>query len=334
MIDTDPYLLRAAGAEDQGALRSLFEAVPPSGPALVARNQRESEWIAGAPKSSPDEAQACIAEHTGRPVAHAELRSLRMRLAGDPARLGELAAVCTQRAHLRGLPAPGLTVALLRQLLDLGKDDPADLGAFALFDGPLWRIAGRFLGFEMVRWFATLERAPGAGDTRLPTGVEFLDDFDEQVLWLYDRACLSWSVSALRDADYLTWRVAEHPRRRYRTLGMRDAEGILRGYAVTTLQSAEDGLRLWIADWLIPHEEHGVGAGLLDGVLSLARSSGAGRIIAGFPEWSPWHLWFQEAGFAHRPGDWLLGVRTRQRSCDSFVMRDSWWHQPLDLGLV
>ena len=117
-----------------------------------------------------------------------------------------------------------------------------------------WRIGKTFLRYEVVRTQTVLAREPDpAGEA--PPEVERLERFDHQARWLYDRCAGAFGASTIRDAEYLNWRFVENPFHDYTLYGVRDAQGVLRGYAVYRLADWKLPRMGVIVDWLVPPGE-------------------------------------------------------------------------------
>jgi hypothetical protein len=141
-------------------------------------------------------------------------------------------------------------------------------------------------------------------------------------------------ASAIRDAAYLNWRFADHPRQRYAMHGVSDSNGTLRGLCIA--RRADFVQRnLWcIADWLVPEDEPHVAEALLARTLRSAREADAHAAALILPEWSPWHLWFQERGFLAHPTPYRTVARPFNKRFDLEWLRTSWWYQWGDSDLV
>jgi hypothetical protein len=185
-------------------------------------------------------------------------------------------------------------------------------------------LGKRHLEHELLRVSCLLAREPGSGPRALPEGVEELARFGPEADVLYACCATHWHASAIRDAAFLNWRFAEHPARRFRLLGVRGGD-VLRGYAV---YHSDPGLlsgQALVMDWLVLPGDEEASERLLAGCLSCARADGAAGLLASFPEWSPWSLYFQERGFLHHPSEYLEVVRSSVPRFDMLWLRDNWW---------
>jgi hypothetical protein len=192
----------------------------------------------------------------------------------------------------------------------------------------------RTLGFDVVRTQTVLAREvePGAGT--LPAGVETLARFDHQARWLWDRANGSFGASAIRDEGFLNRRLRGAVGARYRVLCVRDGEGVLRGYAAWTRAPWLEKDRLTVVDWLVPANEPEAGDVLLAALRAAAQGEGARAIDLVLPDWSPWFVRFQRAGFRVLPSDLLLLAKEHDRRFDDIWLREHWWYTLADGALV
>ncbi|MEE8469432.1 MAG: hypothetical protein V3T22_13310 [Planctomycetota bacterium] len=197
------------------------------------------------------------------------------------------------------------------------------------------RLGERRLGYETTRSQLALVRGlERARLPRSPGGVTPLARFDEQVQWLYERCASGFGASTVRDERWMNWRYVERPDVDYLRLGVRDADGTLRGLLVgRVLEHGERTVGL-VADWLVPPAEPAVGEALLAAFGDHAASAGAEALALWIPEWSPWFARLQDAGFRVVPTDWDLVTRSFRRALDPSFLRESWWLQPGDSDLV
>jgi hypothetical protein len=267
-----------------------------------------------------------VAQYAGLPA--------RVWIAGRESVFTQIVDSMVHPDHRRGLKRPGLFVKVGQLFLDSVGGPAKDLVCWGMPVEPAWRIGQAFLKYELVRTQTLLGREPGPGPTDLPEGVEVLERFDHQARWLWDRCCGDWGASTIRDDTYLNWRFVERPDKTYRILGVRDDEGVLRGYAIYHFGNWIMPDMALLVDWLVPPGEPAVGEALQRAFLACARSDGAkiaGTII---PDWSPWFDIFQQWGFLVWPSDLLHVGRNYLRKFDMLWLRDHWWYQLGDTDLV
>jgi hypothetical protein len=141
---------------------------------------------------------------------------------------------------------------------------------------------GRYLRARSGAWWALSGLAPAidlglraasAYTWRRSRGrtVQVLPDFDERFDALWQRAAESAPVIGERSAEFLRWRYAACPLRRYVTLGLLPTHGDrLQGYAVCFVHDGQ----VAVAD-LLTDGSDGAEGDLLAGVLSWSRREGA-----------------------------------------------------------
>ena len=115
---------------------------------------------------------------------------------------------------------------------------------------------------------------------------------------------------------------------------MRDAEGVLRGYAVYKFGDWVLPNMGLVVDWLVPYDEPEVAELLLRAVQARAAADGAAVAATIFPEWAPWFAWIQERGFLVHPSHYFMVARNFERRYDMLWLRDHWWYQLADTDLV
>ena len=232
-----------------------------------------------------------------------------------------------------GLKNPGAYVSAMKALFDGYGGVQGDLVYYGWPTRAGWRLAKEKLKAEVVRTQHVLAleldsahatRFPGSGSPGLT--LERLERFDHQARWLWDRTCPAWGASVVRDEAFLNWRFVEHPEaREYTLFGVRDGEGILRGFAAYRLSDRFKPNSAWLVDWLVPTEEPAVGELLLGAALSRARTDGASRLATQLVEWSPWFETFQRWGFRVEDARTFLWMRGFARKFDELWLRDQWW---------
>lgn len=319
--------IREVHPEDAQAVLAACELVPSLAPRL-AQSLDEWRW---AHERNPAGGRRVAGFADGRVVAHAAAVAHVVWLGGRERTFAELVDTFVV-PEASGDVAAGELYGRLVQALVAPSEGPVDERTL-LYGWPApeeWKRGRDALGYEVVRTQTVLTHELAAGPTEPPEGVETIERFDEQARWLWDRCSGAFGASIRRDATLLNWRFVEHPSRRYRVFGARDAEGTLRGYAVYR-QAAwprdEGGL---IVDWLVPPEEPEVGELLLRAVLARARREGMERVSTIVPEWSPWFASFQTWGFLVLDAGKLLFARPTVRKFDDLWLRENWWFTGAD----
>ena len=282
----------------------------------------ERSWLRAA---NPAGTHTLAAFQGDRRLASATLVQRRVWAVGKERCFGELV----------GLEGSRELVLVLRGLLDAHGGPAGATVVYGRPDATHGKLLGRMLGFETVRSETLLLReldggADGSDAPRAaPADVERLARFDDDARWLFERCSGEFGAAAIRDASYLNWRFCERPERDYVVLGVRDAERVLRGYAVlargTSLLAGGTGEEWALADWLVPPAEAGVGELLLRGALAEVRAARGRRLVLLLPEWSPWFDVFQTWGFLVAPARSFLLAKSSTRRFDDLWLRESWW---------
>jgi hypothetical protein len=229
----------------------------------------------------------------------------------------------------------GLFVRTARAFFEEYGGRDRDLVHYGWPVGRALEIGQRALGYDVLRAQDLLAAELSPADAGpLPEGAALLADFDRQARWLYDRCCGDWGASGVRDAEYLEWRYARHPRHRYEALGVRDGEGQLRGLAVLRVADwIRPDLGL-VVEWLVPPGEPEAGELLLAGARAHLARRGASALVALLPEWSAWFATFQEWGLRVHPSPYVTVARSFHPRYDTLWLRDHWWYQLGDSDLV
>ena len=119
------------------------------------------------------------------------------------------------------------------------------------------------------------ERRRDAGGVVIQPASGFTPEYDG----LWERARASYAMCVRRDRDYLAWKYARCPHRRYDVLEARRG-GELEGFAVSRHDDYR-GLRLgWIVDVFADAADHAAKDALLGGVLDAFRAAGVARAQA------------------------------------------------------
>lgn len=296
------------------------------------RTFEEWEW---AHTKNPGGVRLWLAIWAGQVVAQYGSQPSRTWIDGEERVFAQIIDSMVHPEHRRGLKRPGLFVQVAHEMLSATCGPDRDLVTYGWPNPQAWRIGKAFLGYEMVRMQCFLSRRIDEGPRELPDEVEELHSFDHQARWLYDRCSGPWGASIIRDETFLNWRFFEHPRFEYQALGVRDDEGILRGYAVVrTAQWHLPERSLIVMDWLVPPDEVSVGLSLREGLMALGRQLDAAVTLATFPEWSPWFARFQEWGWLVYPSDYLMSGRNNVAKHDMYWLRDNWWYQLAEMDII
>jgi hypothetical protein len=163
------------------------------------------------------------------------------------------------------------------------------------------------------------ERRRTAGDVVVQPASGFTPEYDA----LWERARASYAMCVRRDRDYLAWKYARCPHRRYDVLEARRG-GELEGFAVSRHEDYR-GLRLgWIVDVFADAAHHAARDALLGGVLDAFRAAGVARAQA-FAMNGALGEDLRRRGFRRQRSPMQFCVRTRVES-DAVLADRGRWH--------
>jgi len=319
--------IRPLRPEDHAALFALHRRCAEGGLRQPAPTREAWGW---AFERSPHGAHVVVAARGERIVAELGVVQVPTWIDARVADFGCVLAARIDPELRRGLRRPLPLLEAARTLIGtLGAPD-RDPVLYGWPDDRTLRLAFRRFAAEVVRPELELVREPGAGALEAPAGVAPIERFGEQARWLYERCSGAFGASTLRHADWAEWRFVDVPGREYARLGVRDGDGILRGWAICAERRGGGSAELRIVDWLVPPAEPEAGAALVAGALALARARGLARVVATIPERSPWFGALQGLGFTVRAGARVLAARNFDRRFDDLWLRAHWWVQPSD----
>lgn len=299
-------------------------------PEHVDRTRSQWEYLF---KRNPAGWRIYLALCGGQAVAQYAAVPIRMWVNAKERRFAQIVDSMVHPEHRRGLKRPGLFVQTALPFFEAYGGRDRDLVHYGWPVENAWRIGRTFLKYEVVRTQTVLAREP-RGEDGMPAEVERLASFDHQAQWVFDRCCGDWGASAIRDESFLNWRFVENPFHSYEIFGVRDAEGLLRGYAVYRFCDWKLPRMGIIVDWLVPPGEPEVGELLRRAVDARAAENRATTVALFLPEWSPWFERFQSWGFMVWPTDYYMVGRNFHPRYDMRWLREAWWYQLADSDLV
>lgn len=289
-------------------------------PAQDGLPERDLSWWNWGFRDNPlQKTEVVVAEHEGRIVGQYACVPLPALSEGEPTTLGCIVDAFVLPEFRRAGGRPGLIIQLAKRLHELYCGPRAEQGVpgHPLLYGypvPIWRIAQRYLGSEMVRDMDLLFRELTGGFVAnpLPAGrvVEELTDPGALVrvadeLWAAIAPDMRFGL--VRDGAWMSWRYARHPGCRYRFVLVRDAEGgAARGLAVYRRGAyAVDDAGI-VCDFLCPGEDDETTTALLHGLERFGIEEGVPVLVTVFPQNAPAFLTFQRKGFLVGPPSHFL----------------------------
>ena len=340
------YDIRPIEEGDEESLLESFNASFAEGnPDFVPRTMKEWRW---AFRDNPAGTRVIVAVKDGQVAAQNAVLPVRVWIADEERIFGQSVDSFVHPDHRKGLRRPGLFVKTVWEFIDTYGGSDKDLLHYGWPIWSAWRIGKTFLKYEIVRTQTLLRRAI-ATDTDLSVldsmGVEgahaggtltleVIERFDHQARWIWDRCAPAWGTSAIRDDRFLNWRIFDHPKHDYTVIGVRDSEGILRGYAVYRFGEWIERDMGLLVDWLVPPEEPEVVDLLHRGVCALAARDGAASMTGIFPDWTHWFEHFQDLGWRVHPSDYFMIGHSYHKPFDMLWLRKNWWYQLIDTDLV
>jgi len=326
------YDIRPFRPGDEEGILATFNAVfGENDPAFVPRTRAEWDWAFA---RNPAGQRIWVAECEGVIAAQCAALPYRVLVDGKPASFTQGVDSMVHPEHRKGLRRPGLYVETAYPFFRQFGGQGADLLHYGWPVEPAWRIGRTFLGYEIVRTQIIHVRELEPGARELPRGVERLKRFDADVHALYLRCQAQWGASVIRDARYLNWRFADHPRFRYQLFAVRGAAGELVACAIYRRADRPYPGSGLIMDWLVPEDELEAGELLREAVLAQARADGARALLVVFPEWSRWNAVFQEWSFRLHSSNYLLIGIVQDPKYDTWWLREHWWYQLAELDVV
>ncbi len=331
--------IRPCRPEDAAAVVDAWNRIFPAQDALPPRRPADWRWAFLENPAGPGEAVLALAG--GEVVGQYACLPMRALREGETVTVGLVVDAFVLPGYRRALGRPGLVIHLARKLHAwyCGPRAERRRPGHVLLYGypyPIWRIAQRYLGSEIVRDMDVLFREFAEGRPLAPAAPGFTIEESagppDGAAELWERVAPSLAFGLVRDPAYLRWRYAEHPSRRYRFFGARDRTGRLRALAVAVRgrYAVEDACIL--ADWLAPPGDPEPELPLLHAIETRALADGARYLVAVFPQNDPRFLRFQRAGFWVGPPSHFLVMNTFKDHVR--WLRDRWFFTLGDSDLV
>ncbi len=323
-------LFRACDASDRDAVFALFERVRAVHPEFTPT----PAWWAWYFEEAAAGSRSFVALDGDRVVAAVGGRAQRVWSGGAERDFVHVGLVAVEPNLEQALAKEGALLGTLRSMGEaFGSREEAPV-FYRHSDTRGWKLLRQRLAWEVVRTESVLLLPTAGCDADEPAGIGRIERFDEQARWLYERCSGEWGASTIRDAQHLNQRFVDVPHLHYTRFGVRDDEGILRGYAIARPLERDGKQVLAIADWLVPPAEAEVGEGLFRATVAEARRLDCAFLAAMFPDFSPWFERFQEWGFQVHPEGHALATRNFDKRLDQMWLNEGWWIQPGDSGLA
>lgn len=313
-------------AKNEAEWRYLFE----SGGHVFESDGQANENGGQISKSSSQTTRGIVAVQGERVLAACVGTNSRVWFAGEERTCVHWVDLMVHPDHRQGLGGQRLHRDVAEAFFARYGRAGGDLMHFGWPIAPARRFGERFLGYQFVREELCLVREVAADDSSGSSRVRQVTRADlaaspEEVRWLWDRCAGEWGLSAIRDAAWLRWRFLDHPKLRYRVLGVREG-GVLRGMAVVRETPWHWPGALALCDWLVPAGEPEVAVELEREVQRVAREFGLDRVVALLPPCGGASDWFQTCGWSvhSTPYQWMVRSFDRQLVVP-WVHRHGWF---------
>lgn len=348
------YTIRPYQPGDEASLLDSFNLVfAENNPDYQPRNLEEWRW---AFLENPAGTRIMVAVKDGQVVAQNACWPVRVWINGEQRIFGQSVDSFCHPEHRSGLRRPGLWIKTVWDFIDEYGARDKDLLHYGWPVWSHWRIGKALLEYEVVRTQNLLVRPvtePARDEAALDAhlgelGIERFEigagrdhpGFDEQARWLWERLLCDWGASAIRDADFLNWRLTSHPQHTYTVLTSRNGDGVLWAYAIYRHGDWIEKDMGLLVDWLAPVPEHPDAEHserLHAGLLALAGSEvgGCAATVTGiFPDQSPDFIRFQDRGWRVHSSEYFMIGRSYHRRFDMLWLRNNWWYTLIDSDFV
>ncbi len=335
-------LIRPWAPGDEKSILDGWNRIFPAQDGLVLR---DLDWWNWQFRDNPlNRTEVVVAEQEGQVVGQYACLPFAALSEGEPMTIGCIVDAFVLPEFRRAGERPGLIIHLARRLQELycGPNAAQGHAGHALLYGypvPIWRIAQRYLGSEMVRDMDLLFRELTGGfvPNPLPAGtVEELTDEAEirsvaDALWA--RIAPDMRFGLVRDGAWMCWRYARHPGYHYRFLLVRDqgtrAPLGLAVYRRGSYAVPDAGI---LCEFLCPSDEDDTITALLHGLELFGLEEGVPVLVSVLPQNHPFFLAFQRKGFLVGPPSHFLVMN----SSGPHVrwLRDRWFFTLGDSDLV
>ncbi len=325
---------------DESSIVAGWNRIFPAQDGLRPRDLAYWQWQFRDNPSGPTEVAVAVAD--GRVVGQYACVPQRAVDEGMPMTIGLIADAFVLPEFRRAGGRPGLIIHLARALHGFycGAQASRRAPGHSLLYGypfPIWRIAQRYLGSEMVRDMDVLFRevaTPGYASNEAPAEVvvEAAPSAGQAANELWAACSAEVRFGIVRDQAYLDWRFGAHPERDYTFFLARDAgSGVPRGLAVYSCGRyvVDAGI---LCDWLVPVADEAAELALLAALEERTRADARPVLLAVLPQPDPRFLRWQRRGFLVGPPSHFLVMNTFRHHVRH--LRDRWFYTLGDSDLV
>ncbi len=295
-----------------------------------AKTAEQLRWAAGPPGTTR---RALVAVKDGRVIAACAGTPVRTWIGGAERTCVQLVDLMVHPVERGGLAGGRLYRDVAAAFFELYGEQGGDAVHYGWPIPAARRLGERYLGYAFVREELVLERSLEGGFAAASGAVEVLEDFGEDLRWLWDRCATGFAAATVRDASWARWRFLQRPGVDYLALGVR-REGHLRGLAVLRTTPWDWPGVLPLVDWLVPAAEPEVAGALDAAVADAARDAGAQRLATLVPPTHEAFARLQELGWSARPSPYTLFLRSFAAGIDADLWRDGAWLTLADTDLA
>jgi hypothetical protein len=322
-----PLVIRHAEVADDQALVDCFNAIfPVDDPAVAAMDLPTWRWKYAAPGGLGRELLLATHPEVGVVGAYPS-QPLSALCAGQPVRTAQITDLMVRHDWRRIGERPGLFVQMGREYYRAfgGPGDGKQSFNYG-WPVPAWRIGQRYLRYENVRDWNFLARelpADAAARTAAPGGFSCrdVDRFGPAVDALFARLGPAERFTLVKDAAWLNWRYADHPRQRYRLFECWK-DGELRAIGVDTIGHLLRPNTSFLVDWLVAPSDHDALVAIVAHAETAACRAGTGVLALVQSPVDPRYRPIQRLGYATWDSGYFLVVATF--TLDSMFLRDAW----------
>ncbi len=332
-MSSDNIEVREYRRGDEERILALFNEVFAEGdPHYEPRSLAEWRWEF---VDNPAGTQVVIGvEPSGRVIAQYACLPAIVTLKGETVKCGQGIDSVVHKDYRRGLKKEGAFEKVAKYYFEHIGRWPVNAFGYGFPNQKAFRIGVKRLGYLPIHapvktTFRNLFQH--ANDDEVGAGavageVIELASFDVRADRLWSRIEPSVAMAIRRDAAYLNWRYAHHPRVKYRAFGLvggaSDTE--LRGIVVTRANWMGPPI-LALTELIVSHDDAPAIARLLAHVVQVARATRQQRVETWIAPAMPIHATVLSHGFSVEDSPFNLCVKPYRPDLTEDWVRANWW---------
>ncbi len=270
-------------------------------------------------------------EPSGRVIAQYACLPAIVTLKGEVVKCGQGIDSVVHADYRRGLKKEGAFEKVAKYYFAHIGRWPVNAFGYGFPNQKAFRIGVRRLGYlpihaPVTTTFRNLfqhESDAEVGDGACGGELVELARFDARADRLWSRIEKSFTMAIRRDAAYLNWRYASHPRVRYRSFGLADGAE-LRGIAITRANWMGPPI-LAVTELITAPGDAPAIARLLDAIVKDARATGQQRVEMWLRPGSPQSMHVRARGFSTEPSPFNLCVKPYRDDLTEEWVRANWF---------